>query len=48
MINLHHIHYNCLKMPSYVILRRVALVRTDVSEDRSACIIRMTIITELE
>jgi DNA-binding TFAR19-related protein (PDSD5 family) len=30
-----------------VMLRRVALVRTDVSEELSACIIRMTRIGEL-
>jgi hypothetical protein len=29
-------------MPSYGILRRVALVRTDISEESSASIIRMT------
>jgi hypothetical protein len=34
-------------MPSSVILCRVALVRTDVSEDRSASIIRVTRIVEL-
>jgi hypothetical protein len=34
-------------MPSSVILRHVDLVRTDVSEERSASIIRVTIIDEL-
>jgi hypothetical protein len=34
-------------MASSGMLRRVALVRTDVSEDRSACIIRVTRIDEL-
>jgi hypothetical protein len=33
-------------MPSSGMLRRVALVRTDISEDLSACIIRMTRIGE--
>jgi hypothetical protein len=35
-------------MPSSVILRRVALVRTDVSEELRASIIRATRIGELE
>jgi hypothetical protein len=34
-------------MPSSGILRRVAFVRTDVSEERSASIIRLTRISEL-
>jgi hypothetical protein len=34
-------------MPSYGMLRRVALVRTDVSEELSASIIRATRIGEL-
>jgi DNA-binding TFAR19-related protein (PDSD5 family) len=34
-------------MPSSVMLRRVALVRTDVSEERSAYLIRVTRIGEL-
>jgi hypothetical protein len=34
-------------MPPSGMLRRVALVRTDVSEERSACIIRVTRIGEL-
>jgi hypothetical protein len=34
-------------MPSSGMLRRVALVRIDVSEERSASIIRMTRIGEL-
>jgi hypothetical protein len=34
-------------MPSSGILRRVALVRTDVSEERSASIIRVTRIGKL-
>jgi hypothetical protein len=34
-------------MPSSGMLRSVALVRTDVSEERSASIIRMTRIGEL-
>jgi hypothetical protein len=34
-------------MPSYGMLRRVALVRTDVSEEPSASIIRVTRIGEL-
>jgi hypothetical protein len=34
------------RMASSGILRRVALVRTDVSEDLSACIIRVTRIGE--
>jgi hypothetical protein len=34
-------------MPSSGILRRLALIRTDVSEDRSASIIRVTRIEEL-
>jgi hypothetical protein len=34
-------------MPSFGILRRVALVRTDISEECSASIIRVTIIGEL-
>jgi hypothetical protein len=34
-------------MPSSEMLRRVALVRTDVSEKLSACIIRVTRIGEL-
>jgi hypothetical protein len=34
-------------MASYGILRRVALVRTDVSEERSASFIRVTRIDEL-
>jgi hypothetical protein len=34
-------------MPSPGMLRRVALVRTDVSEERTASIIRMTRISEL-
>jgi hypothetical protein len=33
-------------MPSFGMLRRVALVRTDVSKERSASIIRVTIIGE--
>jgi hypothetical protein len=36
------------RMPSYEMLRRVALVRTDVSEESSAFIIRVTRIGELE
>jgi hypothetical protein len=35
------------KMASYGMLRRVALVRTDVSEELSASIIRVTRIYEL-
>jgi hypothetical protein len=35
-------------MPSYGILRRATVVRTDVSEERSASIIRMTRIDELQ
>jgi hypothetical protein len=35
---------NFLRMPSSGMLRRVALVRTDVSEELSASFIRMTII----
>jgi hypothetical protein len=35
------------RMPSSVMLRRVALVRTDVSEELSASIIRVTRISEL-
>jgi hypothetical protein len=35
------------RMPSSLMLRRVALVRTDVSEERSASIIRVTRIGEL-
>jgi hypothetical protein len=34
-------------MPSFEMLRRVALVRIDVSEERSASIIRVTRIGEL-
>jgi hypothetical protein len=34
-------------MASFGILRRVALVKTDVSEERSASIIKVTIIGEL-
>jgi hypothetical protein len=34
-------------MPSTGMLRRVALVRTDISEELSASIIRVTIIDEL-
>jgi hypothetical protein len=34
-------------MASYGMLRRVALVRTDVSEELSTCIIRVTRISEL-
>jgi hypothetical protein len=34
-------------MPSFGMLRRVALVRTDVSEERIASIIRVTRIGEL-
>jgi hypothetical protein len=34
-------------MPSYGLLRRVALVRTVVSEESSVCIIRVTRIGEL-
>jgi hypothetical protein len=34
-------------MPSSGMLRRVALVKTDVSEERIACITRMTRIDEL-
>jgi hypothetical protein len=37
----------CWRMASYGMLRRVALVRTDVSEERTASIIRMTRIGEL-
>jgi hypothetical protein len=36
------------RMPSYETLRRVALVRTDVLEEHSASIIRVTRIGELE
>jgi thioester reductase-like protein len=36
-----------LRMPSYGMLRRVALVRTEVSEERIASIIRVTRIGEL-
>jgi hypothetical protein len=36
-----------LRMPSSGMLGRVALVRTDVSEERSASIIRVTRISEL-
>jgi hypothetical protein len=35
-------------MPSSGMLRHVALVRTDVSEETSACVIRVTRIGELE
>jgi 3-polyprenyl-4-hydroxybenzoate decarboxylase len=35
-------------MPSFLMLRRVALVRTDVSEELNASIIRVTRIGELE
>jgi hypothetical protein len=35
------------KMLSSVMCRRVALVRTDISEERIACIIRVKRITEL-
>jgi hypothetical protein len=35
------------RMPSTELLRRVALVKTDVSEERSASIIRVTIIDDL-
>jgi hypothetical protein len=35
-------------MPSYRMLRRIALVITDVLEERSASIIRVTRIDELE
>jgi hypothetical protein len=35
-------------MPSYRMLRRVALVRNDVSEERLAFFIRMTRMGELE
>jgi hypothetical protein len=34
-------------MPSYGMLRRVALVRTDIAEERIASIIRVTRISEL-
>jgi hypothetical protein len=34
-------------MPSYVLLRRVALVRTEVTEEHSASINRVTRIGEL-
>jgi hypothetical protein len=34
-------------MPSFEMLHRVALIRTDVSEERSASIIRVTSISEL-
>jgi hypothetical protein len=34
-------------MPSSVMLRRVALVRTDISEERSASVIRVARIGEL-
>jgi hypothetical protein len=34
-------------MASYGMLRRVALVRTDVSEERSASFIRVTRLSEL-
>jgi hypothetical protein len=37
-----------LRMVSFGMLRRVALVRTDVSEERSASFIRVTRIGELE
>jgi hypothetical protein len=38
---------NTSRMPSYRILRRVAVVKNDVSEERSVSIIRMTRIGEL-
>jgi hypothetical protein len=35
------------RMPSSWMLRHVALVRTDVSEEHSACVIKVTRISEL-
>jgi hypothetical protein len=40
--------YSIRRMPSSGMLRRVALVRTDLSEERRSSIIRMTRICELE
>jgi hypothetical protein len=48
-IALHHrhSHFDSRRMPSSGMLRRVALVRTDVSEELSASFIRVTRIGEL-
>jgi hypothetical protein len=41
------VNYAAWRMVSYGMLRRVALIRTDVSEELSASIIKMTRIGEL-
>jgi hypothetical protein len=47
MVLFRGIQDDILRMPSSEILRRVALIRTDVSEERSASIMRVTRIGEL-